>query len=505
MSENEWRSIVQLTMSKKKELRPFIQLHNVLGWLRNGGGDEGVAVMTMKLGSFDVIIGMDWLSKYHARIICDEKVIHIPINGETLIILVFIDDILIYSRNKEEHAIHLRIILELLKKEKLYAKFSKCNFWIRIVQFLGHLIDSQGLHVDPAKIEAVKNWTYPTTPTEIRQFLGLAGYYRRFIKDFSKIAKSLTELTQKNKKCICGKNQETAFQLLKQKLFLKAQTEALKEENIKAENLLGMDKSFDIRPDGTRCIKNRSWLPLFGNLRDLIMHDSHKSKYSIHSGFDKMYQDLKKLYWWPNMKAIIAEYVGKCLTCSRVKAECQKPSGLLVQPEIPIFWQSLQSALGTQLDMSTAYHPETDRQSERTIQTLEDMLRACVEDFGKGWEKHLPLGGGEEDINSILNNFTSKMSNIIKSETVRPTMNDSYSEVPKSKDEWEDVRINPMKSTEVPGLKLSFVNVVANEKKVPKLNFRSLFNEERVKDAGFVLPMENVEIAHNRFANSLVG
>ncbi|GJT51616.1 reverse transcriptase domain-containing protein [Tanacetum coccineum] len=230
-----------------------------------------------------------------------------------------------------------------------------------------------------------------------------------------------------------------------------------------------MDKAFEIRPDGTRCIKNRSWLPLFGNLRDLIMHESYKSKYSIHPGSDKMYQDLKKLYWWPNMKAIIAEYVSKCLTCSKVKAECQKPSGLLVQPEIPmwkweriimdfitklpktsnghdtiwdivdrltksahfiptreidsmetltrlyikeivsrhgvpisiisdcdshftsIFWQSLQSALGTQLDMSTAYHPETDGQSKRTIQTLEDMLRACVIDFRKGWERHLPL------------------------------------------------------------------------------------------------------------------
>ncbi|GKD66156.1 putative reverse transcriptase domain-containing protein, partial [Tanacetum coccineum] len=154
-----------------------------------------------------------------------------------------------------------------------------------------------------------------------------------------------------------------------------------------------MDKAFKVRPDGTRYIKNRSWLPLFGNLRDLIMHESHKSKYSIHPGSDKMYQDLKKLYWWPNIKAIITEYVGKCLTCSRVKAECQKPSGLLVQPEIPIwkFWQSLQNALGTQLDMSMAYHPETDGQSERTIQTLEDMLRACVIDFGKGWERHLPL------------------------------------------------------------------------------------------------------------------
>ncbi|GKE93444.1 putative reverse transcriptase domain-containing protein [Tanacetum coccineum] len=115
-------------------------------------------------------------------------------------VIVFIDDIIIYSRNKEEHADHLRIILELLRKEKLYAKFSKCDFWISIVQFIGHLIDSQGIHVDLAKIKAVKNWTSPTTPTEIRQFLGLTGYYRRFIKDFSKIAKSLTKLTQKNKK-----------------------------------------------------------------------------------------------------------------------------------------------------------------------------------------------------------------------------------------------------------------------------------------------------------------
>ncbi|GJS41485.1 reverse transcriptase domain-containing protein [Tanacetum coccineum] len=124
---------------------------------------------------------------------------------------LFIDDILIYSHNKEEHANHLRIILELLKKDKLYAKFSKCNFWIRIVQFLGHLIDNQGLHVDPAKIEAVKKWTSPTTPTKIRQFLGLTGYYQRFIKDFSKIAKSLTELSQKKQEVYLGRRPRIDF------------------------------------------------------------------------------------------------------------------------------------------------------------------------------------------------------------------------------------------------------------------------------------------------------
>ncbi|GJS18128.1 putative reverse transcriptase domain-containing protein [Tanacetum coccineum] len=465
--------------------------------------------MPIKLGCFDVVIGMDWLSKYHARIICDEKVVHVPIDGETLIIrvqvmekksdkkrledipktafrtryrhyefqvmpfgltnapavfmdlmnrvckpyldkfvIVFIDDILIYSRNQEEHASHLRIILELLRKEKLYAKFSKCDFWISIVQFLGHLIDSQGLHVDPAKIEA-----------------------------------SLTELTQKNKKYIWREDQESAFQLLKQKFcealilalpegnddfviycdasyqglgavlmqrekvnayasrqhksneenytthdlelgevhildqkelnmiqrrwlelladydckiryhpgkanvvadalsqkerikplrvrslvmtihpklssqILEAQNEALKEENLKAENLRGMDKAFETCPDGTHCIKNRRWLPLFGNLRDFIMHESHKSKYSIHPGSDKMYQDLKKLYWWPNMKEIIAEYVGKCLTCSRVKAECQKPSGLLLQPEIPMWkWEIITMDFVTKLPRTSNGH-----------------------------------------------------------------------------------------------------------------------------------------------------
>ncbi|GJY39344.1 hypothetical protein Tco_0425708 [Tanacetum coccineum] len=548
-------------------------------------------------------------------------------------VIVFIDDILIYSKNKQEHAEHLKLILELLKKEQLYAKFSKCEFWIPKVQFLGHVIDSQGIHVDPAKIESVKDWASPKSATEIRQFLGLAGYYRRFIEGFSKIAKPMTKLTQKKIKFEWSDKAEAAFQLIKQKLcsapilalpegnedfiaycdasikglgavlmqrekviayasrqlkiheknytthdlelgavvfalkiwrhylygtkctvftdhkslqhildqkelnmrqrrwlellsdydceiryhpgkanvvadalsrkervkplrvralvmtigldlpkrILEAQIEARKPENLKSEDVGGMlienskdpekprKEKLEPRADGTLCLNNRSWLPCYGDLRTLIMHESHKSKYSVHPGSDKMYQDMKQLYWWPNMKADIATYVSKCLTCLRVKAEHQKPSGLLVQPAIPQwkwenitmdfvtklprtqsgndtiwvivdrltksahflpmretdpmdklarlylkevvtrhgipvsiicdrdprftsnFWRSFQKAMGTRLDMSTAYHPETDGQSERTIQTLEDMLRACVIDFGNGWEGHLPL------------------------------------------------------------------------------------------------------------------
>ncbi|GJV88063.1 putative reverse transcriptase domain-containing protein [Tanacetum coccineum] len=289
-------------------------------------------------------------------------------------VIVFIDDILIYSKNKDEHEKHLKIILELLKKEQLYAKFSKCDFWLESVQFLGHVINNKGVHVDPAKVEAIRNWSAPTTPTEVRQFLGLAGYYRRFIEGFSLISKPLTKLTQKNKKYEWGMEEDEAFQTLKQKLcsapilalpegtenfvvycdashkgygavlmqrekviayasrqlkkheenytthdlelgvvvfalrlwrhylygtkILNAQIEAMKEENVKTENLGRLIKPiFETRSDGIQCFEGRIWLPWFGGLRDLIMHESHKSKYFIHPGSDKMYQNLNEVVY----------------------------------------------------------------------------------------------------------------------------------------------------------------------------------------------------------------
>nr|GEV35691.1 putative reverse transcriptase domain-containing protein [Tanacetum cinerariifolium] len=217
-----------------------------------------------------------------------------------------------------------------------------------------------------------------------------------------------------------------------------AQVEACKEKNIGAERFVGEGESFKVRSDGTKCLKGRVWLPLFGGLRDLIMLESHKSKYSIHLGSDKMYHDLKKLYWWPNMKADIATYVSKCLTCVKVKAEHQKPSGLLLQPEIPIWkWERITMDFITKLTRTPSGYDSiwviVDRltkfahfilmnekfKTERltrlylkeivckhgvpmsiisdrdprfaTIQTLEDMLRACLIDYGSGWDKHLPL------------------------------------------------------------------------------------------------------------------
>ncbi|GJU94385.1 putative reverse transcriptase domain-containing protein [Tanacetum coccineum] len=248
-----------------------------------------------------------------------------------------------------------------------------------------------------AKIESIKDWASPKTPTEIRQFLGLAGYYRRFIEGFSKIAKSMTKLTQKGIKFDWGEKEENAFQLIKQKLCsapilalpegsedfvvycdashkglgvvlmqrekviayasrqlkvheknytthdleLGSVIEAHKPENLVNEDIGGIirrdipKERLEPRTDGTLCLHGKSWLPCYRDLRSVIMHESHKSKYFLHPSSEKMYQDMKKLYWWPNMKADIATYVRKCLTYTRVKVEHHRPSGLLVQPEIP--------------------------------------------------------------------------------------------------------------------------------------------------------------------------
>ncbi|GKB56157.1 putative reverse transcriptase domain-containing protein [Tanacetum coccineum] len=428
-------------------------------------------------------------------------------------VIVFIDDILIYSKNKKEHEEHLKAILELLKKEELYAKFSKCEFWIPTVQFLGHVIDCQGIHVDPAKIESIKDWASPKTPTEIRQFLGLAGYYRRFIEGFSKIAKPMTKLTQKKVAFEWGDKQEAAFQTLKNKLcsapilalpqgaenFIvycdashkglgavlmqneKVIAYASRQLKIHEKNYTTHDLELDhkslqhILDQKELNMRQRRWLELLSdydceiryhprkanvvadalsrkerikplrteaqkpeNLKNedvggMIRKDIPKEKLEPHAddnlclkrqGGCHVLGDLRTV---DQARVDIATYVSKCLMYAKVKAEHQRPSvynlytneretdsmeklarmylkEVVMRHGIPvsiicdrdprsasIFWRPLQKALGTNLDMSTAYHPQTDRQSERTIQTLKDMLHACVIDFGNGWVRHLPL------------------------------------------------------------------------------------------------------------------
>ncbi|GJS34804.1 putative reverse transcriptase domain-containing protein [Tanacetum coccineum] len=448
-------------------------------------------------------------------------------------VIVFIDDILIYSKSKEEHEVHLKLILELLEKEKF-----------------------EGIHVDPSKIEAVKNWKPPKTPTEIRSFLGLAGYYRRFIANFSKIAKPLTLLTQKNKKFEWGDEQEIAFQTLKDMLcdapilalpegaddfvvycdasnqgfgcvlmqrnkviayasrqlkiheknytthdlelgavvfalkmwrhylygtksviytdhkslqhifdqkelnmrqrrwielfsdydceihyhlgkanvvadalsrkewmkprraramsmtirsslkarILEAQSEASKGANTPAEMLKGLDKQFERKEDGGLYVAKRIWVPVYGDLRTLIMKEAHTLKYYVHPEEDKMYYDLRDLYWWPGMKKDIAMYVIVREDFKTEKLARLYINEIVARHGVPVsiisdrdghftsrLWQSLQKALGTRLDLSTAYHPKTNGQHERTIQTLEDMLRACAIEFVGNWDTHLPL------------------------------------------------------------------------------------------------------------------
>ncbi|GAU10196.1 hypothetical protein TSUD_418680, partial [Trifolium subterraneum] len=420
-------------------------------------------------------------------------------------VVIFIDDILIYSRDPQEHAEHLRIVLNILREKQLYAKFSKCEFWLSEVKFLGHVISQGGVSVDPSKVEAVLNWERPRTVSEIRSFLGLAGYYRRFILGFSEIALPLTRLTRKGAAFVWNELCENSFNLLKQKLtsapvlvipdpdkkyvvycdasnkglgcvlmqegavvayasrqlkpheenypthdlelaaiifalkiwrhylygvqfalysdhkslrylfdqkelsmrqrrwmeYLKdfdfelnyhpgkanVVADALSRKALYASEILmhqcglyekfrdmnlnvtyrkdgvklnrieitcdlrstigsAQEKDMDLQRrigkpeftvanDGVIQFGNRICVPNDADLKRSILEEAHKSGFSIHPGSTKMYHDLKKSYWWPNMKTEIAEFVSRCIVCQQVKIEHQKPAGPLQPLEIP--------------------------------------------------------------------------------------------------------------------------------------------------------------------------
>ncbi|GJS10796.1 putative reverse transcriptase domain-containing protein [Tanacetum coccineum] len=429
-----------------------------------------INLMPIELGTFDVIIGMDWLAEREAVIVCGKKVVHIPYGNKTLIVegnkgpsrlKVFPDDFsglpqprqvefridlvpgaapvarapyrLAPSKMKEL-SVQLQELLEkgfirpssspwgapnrypLLRIDDLFDQlqgssvYSKINLrsgyhqlcikeedilittfraWyghfefqmmpfgltnaptvfmelmnrLDSVQFLGHVIDNKCVHVDPAKIKAIKNWAAPTMPMEVRQFLRLAGYYRRFIEGFSMISKPLTKLTQKVKKYGWGgtkdfmvhKENYTTHDLelgvvvlllelnMRQRRWIELLSDydyeiryhpekanvvadALsRKERIKPLHVRALVMTVHNNLPKTRCFGKRVWLPRYGRLADLIMHESHKSKYSIHLRSDKIYQDLKQLYWWPNMKADIATY--ERITMDFISGLLKTPSG----------------------------------------------------------------------------------------------------------------------------------------------------------------------------------
>ncbi|GJS66132.1 putative reverse transcriptase domain-containing protein [Tanacetum coccineum] len=360
------------------------------------------------------------------------------------LVIVFIDDILIYSKTQEEHVEHLRLVLELLKKEKLYAKFSKCDFWLRKVQFLGHVINGNGIHVDPSKIETVKNWKAPRTPTEGEEqelafqtlkdklcnapVLALLDGPEDFVVYYDASKIGLGRVLMQRGKVIAyafrqlkihEKNYTThdlelgavvfALKIRRHYMYGKksielfsdydceiryhpgkanvvvdalSRKERVKPKRVKAINMIlqssikdriltaqkeavdesiglqkGLDEIIEQRSDGTLYFLDQIWVPWKGDVRTLIMDEAHKSKYSVHPGADKMYYDLRDRYWWPGMKKDIAEYVSKCLTCLKVKAEHQRTSGLLQQPEIPVWkWEGITMNFVTKLPRTRSGH-----------------------------------------------------------------------------------------------------------------------------------------------------
>ncbi|KAA0048216.1 ty3-gypsy retrotransposon protein [Cucumis melo var. makuwa] len=407
-------------------------------------------------------------------------------------VIVFIDDILIYSKTKVEHEKHLHQVLETLRANKLYTKFSKCEFWLKKVTFLGHVVSS---------------------------------YYRRFVEDFSRIASPLTQLTRKGTPFAWSPACESSFQELKQKLVsapvltqgkvvayassqlkshgqnylthdleLAAVVFALKiwrhylygKANVVADALsrkvahsaalitkqapllrdferavivvsvgevtsqlaqllvqptlrqriivaqlkdpylvkkrrlveAGQGEDFSISSDNGLTFEGRLCVPEDNAVKTELLTEAHSSLFTMHPGSTKMYQDTRCVYWWKNMKREVADFVSRCLVCQQVKAPRQRPAGLL-QPlnheasplcsrEIHLhchegknryrdarftskFWKGLQLALGTRLDFSTTFHPQSDGQTERLNQILEDMLQICVLEFSGSWDSHLHL------------------------------------------------------------------------------------------------------------------
>eukprot|EP00253_Pinus_taeda_P015024 PITA_15024 len=436
-------------------------------------------------------------------------------------VLIFIDNILIYSRTKEEHQEHLRMVLQTLREHQLYAKFSKCDFLKEEIQYLGHVITKNGIVVDPEKIKSIMDWPIPKDVADIRSFMGLVGYYRRFMEGFSKVAFPITSLQKKGKAFQWTTDFQKSFEQLKPLLttapilsIADPDKDYVGKENRvedalsrKVQNLYEISISewkspfgemiketakqdaeyqqikhqlqqpsneknqqgYELDDRGMLYYQKILYVPNQNSIKNLILDEFHISHYAGHPCYQKMITTIGKDYFWPWMKKNVAEYLAQCLECQQIKAEHQHLDGLLQPLPIPewkcetisidfitelpkakknndsimvvvdklskathfiyvqstyraaqiahifmqnvfrlhglpktiisdrdvkftsAFWRTLFVELGTQLNFSTAYHPQTDEQTERVNQVVEDMVRAYVMQQPMLWEEYLHL------------------------------------------------------------------------------------------------------------------
>ncbi|KAL0322385.1 UNVERIFIED_CONTAM: Transposon Tf2-11 polyprotein [Sesamum calycinum] len=305
------------------------------------------------------------------------------------------------TSSREEHEQHLRTILQILREKQLYAKFSKCEFWMEEIAFLGHVVSKEGVQPDPAKVKAIMEWEPPKNSFEELKkrltsapILALPSGDGRYVKELNLRQRRWIELL-KDYDCTIdyhpGKANIVADALSRKTVdHLAGKDPYLQKMKTKVQE--GKNNQFIIQDDGMLLNGKRICVPDVEELRTEIMHEAHYAPYAMHPGSTKMYRDLRPYYWWLTMKKDVAEFVARCLNCQQVKAEHQAPAVSDRDPRFTShFWGSLQRALGTKLHFSMTFHPQIDGQSERMIQTLEDMMRACVIEFRENWDDHLPL------------------------------------------------------------------------------------------------------------------
>ncbi|XP_074305116.1 uncharacterized protein LOC141640055 [Silene latifolia] len=285
-------------------------------------------------------------------------------------VIIFIDDILIYSKDEMEHFRHLRIVLETLRKNKLYAKFKKCAFWLKEISFLGHVVSEKGIQVDPQKIEAITKWPALKNVAEVRSFLGLAGYYRRFVKDFSKITQPLTNPIRKSTKFVWNEKCEEAFYELKNRL---TSAPILRQPN----GIDGLEVYSDASKLGLGCVLMQHGKVIAYASRQLKAHEQNYPTHDLELAAVVFALKIWRHYLYGISCRIYTDHksLKYLFTQKEINMRQRRWLEFIKDYDLDIQYHP---AMGSKLNFSTAFHPQTDGQIERTIQTLEDFYHASI-------------------------------------------------------------------------------------------------------------------------------